>query len=215
MIQCPACGAQNADYSRSCAFCGTKLERPDLSGAAAELRDQLLGMSLNVEDFSTICFALDVDWHRFYDLPDEAGKVEILVRQLEDEGRVDEVARFLRDFRFPTDYPPLPQPPADNLYLIYVYACQNVQSFEALQRLADQVGISDATQLPGAAVPHKIREVLWAARRANALPQVHDWLRTLRPEEPLTRPSIRERRSHVRRSTDADTPRGKRGGHSR
>ncbi|MBN1657616.1 MAG: zinc ribbon domain-containing protein [Anaerolineae bacterium] len=199
MIQCPACGAQNADYARECAFCGTDLERPALTGAAADLRDQLLGMSLGAEDFNTICFALNVDWHRFYDLADEAGKIEILVRQLQDEGRLDEVARFLRDFRFPTSYPPLPQPPADNFYLTYVYACQNVERFDQLQRLAEQVGISDASQLPGLALPHKIREVLWAARRANALPQVHDWLRTLRPEEQLTRPRIRERRSRVRR----------------
>ncbi|HSJ59241.1 MAG TPA: zinc ribbon domain-containing protein [Anaerolineae bacterium] len=210
MIQCPACGAQNADYARECAFCGTDLERPPLKGAAAELRDQLLGMSLGTEDFNTICFALDVDWHHLYDLPDEAGKIEILVRQLEDEGRLDEVARFLRDFRFPTDYPPLPRPPADNLYLTYVYACQNVESFDQLQRLAEQVGISDASQLPGAALPHKIREVLWAARRANALPQVHDWLRTQPPEEQLTRPRIRDRRSRVRRPGDAG-PGGERG----
>jgi hypothetical protein len=59
--------------------------------------------------------------------------------------------------------------------------------------------MNDATQLPGAAVPHKIREAIWVARRANALPQVHDWLRTLKPEQPLRRPNIRERRSRVRR----------------
>jgi hypothetical protein len=201
MIQCPACGAQNADYARECAFCGSDLERPELAGAAAELRDQLLGMSLGAEDLNTICFALNVDWHQFYDLSDEAGKIEILVRKLEDEGRLDEVANFLRDFRFPTSYPPLPQPPTDNLYLTYVYACQNVESLEQLQRLADQIGISDATQLPGLALPHKIREALWAARRANYLPQVHDWLRTLRPEEPLQRPRIRQRRSRASRSS--------------
>jgi hypothetical protein len=199
MIQCPACGAQNADYARECAFCGTDLERPELEGAAAELRDQLLGMSLGVEDFNTICFALNVDWHRFYELTDEAGKVEMLVRQLEDEGRLDEVARFLRDFRFPPAYPPLPRPPADNLYLTYVYACQNVESLDDLQHLADQIGISDATQLPGMALPHKIREALWAARRGNYLPQVQDWLGTLRPEQPLQRPRIRQRRSRASR----------------
>lgn len=210
MIQCPACGAQNPDYARACAYCATDLARPELTGAAAQLRDQFLGMSLGVEDFSTICFALGVDWHRFYDMADEAGKIEILVRQLEDEGRVDEVARFLLDFRFPTSYPPLPRPPADNLYLTYVYACQNVESYADLQRLAEQVGISDATQLPGIALPDKIREVLWAARRANALPQVHDWLRTLRPDEPLTRPRIRERRSRTRRP-GSGTTRGGRG----
>lgn len=134
-----------------------------------------------------------------------------MVRQLQDQGRLDEVARFLRDFRFPTDYPPLPMPPADNLYLTYVYACQNVSSLDQLQKLAEQIGISDATQLPGIAVPHKIREALWAARRANYLPQVHDWLRTLRPDEPLARPRVRERRSRVRRPPGSDTRGGTRG----
>lgn len=211
MIQCPACGAQNPDYARECAYCNTDLARPELAGAAAELRDQLLGMSLGVEDLNTICFALNVDWHQFYDLGDEAGKVEVLVRQLEDEGRLDEVARFLRDFRFPTSYPPLPQPPTDNLYLTYVYACQNVESLHQLQSLADQIGISDATQLPGPALPHKIREALWAAQRGNYLLQVHDWLRTLQPEKPLTRPRIRQRRDRVRRPRDSGARGGKRG----
>jgi hypothetical protein len=206
MIQCPQCGAQNADYARECEFCGTDLARPELAGAAAALRDQLLGMSLGTEDFCTICFALDADWHPFVEMSDEAGKVEMLVRQLEDQGRLDEVARFLRDFRFPQGYPPLPQPPADNLYLTYVYACQNLQSMDQLQELADQVGISDATQLPGAAVPHKIREAMWVARRADALAQVQDWLRTLRPAKPLRRVGTRERRSRIEApssSTDA------------
>lgn len=214
MIQCPTCGGQNADYARECAFCGTDLERPELAGAAAELRDQFLGMSLGAEDLYTICFALDVDWHPFTDLPDEAGKIEILVRQLEDQGRLDEVARFLRDFRFPDSYPPLPQPPADNLYLTYVYACQTVDSLDLLQRLADQVGISDATQLPGQALPHKIREALWAARRAGSLARVQEWLRTLRPQEPLSRPPIRERRARARRPSAA-SPGGKKGGQQR
>ena len=199
MIQCPNCGAQNPNYARECEFCGTDLSRPELTGAAADLRDQLLGMSLGVEDFNTICFALDVDWRPFAAMGDEAGKVEMLVRQLEDQGRMDEVAGFLRDFRFPQGYPPLPSPPTDNLWLTYVYACQNVQSLDQLQTLVEQIGMSDATQLPGAAVPHKIREAIWAARRANALPYVHDWLRTLKPEKPLTRPPIRERRSRVRK----------------
>ncbi|MFN2289615.1 MAG: hypothetical protein ACK2UC_00365 [Anaerolineae bacterium] len=199
MIQCPACGAQNPDYARECAYCSTDLARPELAGAAAELRDQLLGMSLGAEDLNTICFALDVDWHQFQDVRDEAGKVERLVRQLEDAGRLDEVARFLLDFRFPTSYPPLPQPPTDNLYLTYVYTCQNVESLQQLQALGDQIGISDASQLPGQALPHKIREALWAARQGNDLLQVHDWLRTLRPKEPLSRPRIRQRRDRVRR----------------
>jgi hypothetical protein len=199
MIQCPACGAQNADYVRACIYCGTDLERPELAGAAAELRDQLLGMSLGAEDLNTICFALDADWHSLADMSDEAGKIEMLVRQLEDQGRIDEVQRFLSDFRFPQGYPPLPRPPADNLWLTYVYACQNVRKLDQLQRLVEQIGMSDATQLPGVALPHKIREAMWVARRANALPYVHEWLETLQPEEPLKRPRIRGRREQVRR----------------
>jgi hypothetical protein len=210
MIQCPACGAQNPDYARECAYCNTDLARPELTGAAAELRDQLLGMSLGVEDLNTICLALNIDWHQFSDLDDEAGKVEILVRQLADAGRLDEVARFLRDFRFPASYPPLPQPPTDNLYLTYVYACQNVESLDQLQGLASQIGISDATQLPGQALPHKIREALWTAQRGNHLLQVHDWLRTLKPKEPLNRPRIRQRRDRVRRPRDDKRGRGSR-----
>ena len=200
MIQCTNCGAQNADYARECIYCGTDLSRPELTGAAAELHNQFLGMSLGAEDFNTICFALDVDWRQFAEMTDEAGKAEMLVRKLEDEGRVDEVAQFLRDFRFPQAFPPLPEPPADNLWLTYVYACQHVETMDQLQTLADQIGISDASQLPGAAMPHKVREAIWAAKRANALPYVHDWLRTLAPEEQLKRPRIRERRSRVRRS---------------
>ncbi len=201
MIQCPACGAQNPDYARECTYCATALERPELGGAVAALRDQLLGMSLGVEDFSTVCFALDTDWRPFAVMDDEAGRAEMLVRQLDSEGRVEEVARFLRDFRFPQGYPPLPEPPADNLWLTYVYACQNVDSMDQLQSLVDQIGVSDAAQLPGTAVPHKIREAVWVARRANALPYVYDWLRTLRPEAQLRQPGIEERRSRVRRTT--------------
>jgi hypothetical protein len=199
MIQCPSCGAQNTDYARECAWCGTDLSRPELSGQAVELRDLLLGMSLGVQDFNTICFALDVDWHPFTELSDEAGKIEILVRQVEDQGRLDEVIRFLREFRFPQGYPPLPEPPTDNLWLTYVYACQNVESLDQLQSLVDEIGLTDANQLPGDSVPHKVREALWVARRAHALPYVHDWLRTLRPEEARQRTRIRERRSRVRR----------------
>jgi hypothetical protein len=205
MIQCPNCGAQNADYARDCEFCGTDLARAELAGAAAALRDQLLGMSLGAEDFNTICFAMDVDWHPFAEMGDEAGKVEMLVRQLEDQGRLDEVARFVRDFRFPTSFPPLPQPPADNLYLTYVYACQNVHNLDQLQTLVEQIGISDATQLPGVALPHKIREAMWVARRANALLQVHDWLQSLQPDRPLQRPSTRERRSRIERPSSTST----------
>jgi len=197
MIQCPSCGGQNPDYARDCEYCGTDLARPELASEDAKLRDQLLGMSLGVEDFNTICFALDVDWRPFLVLTDEAGRVEMLVRQLADQGRVTEVARFLYDFRFPQSYPPLPGPPADNLWLTYVYACQNVTSMEQFQAMAEQIGISDATQVPGAGVPHKIREVLWVARRANLLSRLHDWLSNLRPQEQLRRPSSRERRSRL------------------
>lgn len=206
MIQCPSCGAQNADYARECAFCSTDLARPELEGEAAELRDLLLGMSLGVEDFNTVCFALDIDWHFLAEMTDEAGKVEMLVRQLEDQGRVDEVQRFLRDFRFPQGYPPLPRPPADNLWLTYVYACQNVTSLDQLQTLVEQIGISDATQLPGATLPHKTREAIWVAKRANALPYVQEWLETLRPEEQLKRPRIRERRRRTSRGSSSGHP---------
>jgi hypothetical protein len=185
MIQCNNCGAQNPDYARECAFCGTALVRPELSPAAAHLRDQLLGMSLGPEDFNTICFALEVDWRSYAAMQDEAGKAEMLARQLETEGRLKEVDRFLRDFRFPQSYPPLPAPPADNLYLAYVFAVQNVLTMDQLQKLVDQIGISDAGQLPGLTVPHKLRDAMWAARRANALPAVLEWLRTLRPAAAL------------------------------
>jgi len=185
MIQCNSCGAQNPDYARECAFCGTALVRPELSPAAAHLRDQLLGMSLGPEDFNTICFALEVEWRSYAAMQDEAGKAEMLARQLETEGRLKEVDRFLRDFRFPQSYPPLPAPPADNLYLAYVFAVQNVQTMDQLQKLVDEIGISDASQLPGSTVPHKLRDAMWAARRANALPAVLEWLRTLRPAAAL------------------------------
>jgi hypothetical protein len=71
VIQSPACGAQNPDYACECASGSTDLARPDLAGAAAELRDQLLGMGLGAKDLNTICFALNVDWHQFYDLRDQ------------------------------------------------------------------------------------------------------------------------------------------------
>jgi hypothetical protein len=200
MIECPNCGAQNASYYRECQFCSTELVRPEISNEAEELRDQLLGMSLGAEDFNTICFALDVDWHSYADMDDEAGKVEMMVRQLDGHGRVGEVQRFLRDFRFPQGYPPLPEPPADNLWLTYVYACQNVENLDQLQTLVEQIGMSDATQLPGTALPHKIREAMWVAKRANALPYVQEWLKTLTPEEGLKRPQIRERRRRSRRT---------------
>jgi len=193
MIQCPGCGAQNPEYARECAYCSSALSRPELSCAAARLRDQLLGMSLGAEDFNTICFALDVDWRPFAEMSDEAGKAEMLVRQLDGQGRVTEVDRFLSDFRFPQGYPPLPKPPADNLWLTYVYACQNVKSMDQLQALVEQIGMSDASQLPGTALPHKVREALWVARRSNALPYVQEWLQTLKPQEALTRPGRRER----------------------
>ena len=206
MIQCPSCGAQNPDYARACAFCDTDLARQELSGEVAALRDQLLGMSLGAEDLNTICFSLDIDWHSLDEASDEAGKVDMLVRQVADQGRTDEVQRFLRDFRFPQSYPPLPSPPADNLWLTYVYACQNVSTIDQLQSLAEKIGMSDATQLPGAAIPHKIREALWLARRANALIYVQEWLETLTPEQELERPRIRQRRSRVRRPRGTSRP---------
>ena len=212
MIQCPSCGAQNPDYARECSYCSADLERPELTGEAASLRDQLLGMSLGAEDFNTICFALDVDWRPFREMSDEAGKAEMLVRQVDDQGRVDEVSHFLRDFRFPQSYPPLPRPPTDNLWLTYVYACQNVRSMDQLQALVEQIGMSDAAQLPGAALPHKIREAIWVARRANALPYVQEWLNTLQPEVGLEQPRIRERRTRTRRSaSQGSSDRNRRG----
>lgn len=192
MIQCPNCGAQNPDYARECAYCATALVRPELSPGAAHLRDQLLGMSLGAEDFNTICFALEVDWRSYAEMEEEAGKAEMLARQMESEGRIKEVDRFLRDFRFPQGYPPLSEPPADNLWLTYVFACQNVKTMDQLQQMVEQIGMSDATQLPGSALPHKIRDALWVARRANALPDVQAWLGTLRPQQGLRRPGYRQ-----------------------
>jgi hypothetical protein len=145
-------------------------------------------------------------------MSDEAGKIEMLVRQLEDQGRLDEVQRFLSDFRFPQGYPPLPRPPADNLWLTYVYACQNVRKLDQLQSLIEQIGMSDATQLPGTALPHKIREAMRVAHRANALLYVQEWLETLQPEAALKRPRIRQRRSRVRRRPSRRGTRDRRGG---
>jgi hypothetical protein len=167
-------------------------------------------MSLGAEDFNTICFALDVDWRPFMAMRDEAGKAEMLVRQLEDQGRVVEVAVFLRDFRFPQSYAPLARPPADNLWMTYVYSCQNVKTMDQLQGLVEQIGITDASQVPGEAVPHKLRELMWVARRGNALPKVQDWLRTLQPEEKLRRPRIRDRRSRALRRDSKPSPRDRR-----
>ena len=200
---CPI-GVDNALLAREI----RKIASQELGIAAKELHEQLLGMSLGVEDFNTICFALDVDWRPFAEMSDEAGKTEMLVRQLEDQGRVDEVTRFVRDFRFPQGYPPLSSPPTDNLWLTYVYACQNVESLDQLQTLVEQIGMTDATQLPGDSVPHKIREAIWVAKRANALPYVHDWLRSLTPEEGLNRPRIRERRRRVHRDAGSSSNEG-------
>ena len=105
----------------------------------------------------------------------------------------------------------MPRPPADNLWLTYVYACQNVKKVDQLQSVVQQIGMSDATQLPGTVLPHKIREAMRVARRANALPYVQEWLETLQPEEALKRPRIRERRRGVRRRAGRHGARDRRG----
>jgi hypothetical protein len=147
-----------------------------------------------VADFSTICFALGIDWHELVREPDEATRVEMVVRMLSEEGRLTEVARFLRDFRFPQSYAPLPRPYPDNLWLTYVYACQNVKSLDQLQGMCESAGLGDARRLPGEAIPHKLREALRIAVQVDKLPYVHEWLQKLAPEEGLRRPDRRRRR---------------------
>jgi hypothetical protein len=193
-MKCPNCGGSNPDYRRTCAYCGTFLERPPLTLEQQELRDQFLSMSLGVEDLSTIGFALGIDWQELEEQRDEADRVEMLVRMLADRGRLDEVAHSLRDFRFPQSYPPLPGPYPDNLWLTYVFACQNITSMAQLQEMCAQAGLGDAETLPGEALPHKIREALRVAQRYDKLTHVHEWLQTLKPKPALQRPRRRRRR---------------------
>ena len=192
-MTCPNCGGHNPEYRRSCVYCGTILDRPSLTPEQVRLRDQFLSMSLGVADFSTICFALNIDWHELVREPDEATRVEMVARMLSDEGRLTEVGRFVRDFRFPQSYAPLPQPYPDNLWLTYVYACQNVTTLEQLQDMCEHAGLGDARRLPGEALPHKIREALRIAVRVDKLPDVHEWLQKLTPEQGLKRPDRRRR----------------------
>jgi hypothetical protein len=159
-----------------------------------QLRDQCLSMSLGAEDLSTIGFALGIDWQELEEERGEADRVEMLVRMLADHGRVDEVAHFLQDFRFPPSYPPLPGPYPDNLWLTYVFAVQNITTMAQLQDMCDHVGLGDAQTLPGDALPHKIREALRLAQRYNRLTHVHEWLGALQPRQALQRPRRRRRR---------------------
>jgi hypothetical protein len=193
-MKCPNCGGSNPDYRRVCAYCGTVLERPPLTTEQEALRDQFLSMSLGVEDLSTIGFALGIDWQELEEQRDEADRVEMLVRMLADRGRLDEVTHSLRDFRFPQSYPPLPGPYPDNLWLTYVFACQNVTSMAQLEEMCTQAGLGDAQTLPGEALPHKIREALRVAQRYDKLTRVHEWLQTLKPKQGLQRPRQRRRR---------------------
>jgi len=165
-----------------------------MSPEQEQLRDQFLSMSLGSEDLATICFSLGIDGEELEEEQAEADRVEMLVRMLADRGRVDEVTHSLDDFRFPQSYPPLPGPYPDNLWLSYVFACQNVTTMAQLQEMCDRAGIGDAQTLPGEALPHKIREAFRVARRHDKLTQVHEWLGTLKPQQGLQRPRRRRRR---------------------
>jgi hypothetical protein len=193
-MKCPNCGGHNPDYRRVCEYCSAILERPPLAPEQEQLRDQFLSMSLGSEDLFTICFALGLDWRDMEQEESEADQVEMLVRMLADLGRVDEVAHFLRDFRFPQNYPPLPGPYPDNLWLTYVFACQNIRTMDQLQEMCDHAGLGDAHALPGEALPHKIRAAFRVAQRHDKVTQVHEWLQTLKPEQGLQRPRRRRRR---------------------
>jgi hypothetical protein len=193
-MKCPSCGGHNPDYRRKCEYCAAILERPLLTADQVKLRDQFLSMSLGAQDLSTIAFALNIDWHEMEEEEREADKVEMLVRMLADEGRVDEVAHSLRDFKFPQSYPPLPAPYPDNPYLTYVFAVQNITAMAQLEEMCDRAGIGEAQTLSGDTLPHKIREALRLASRYNKLTYVHEWLRGLKPQEGLKRPDRRRRR---------------------
>lgn len=195
-MTCPNCGGHNPAYRQTCVYCGTILDRPPLNPDEAEVRDLFLSMSLGVADFSTLCFALGIDWHELVQEPDEATRVEMVTRRLSNDGRLNEVEGLLRDFRFPQSYPPLPKPYPDNLWLTYVFACQNVTTLDQLQALCEHAGLGDARPLPGEALPHKIREALRIAVAVDRLPKVHEWLERLTPEQGLRR---RDRRRRNRR----------------
>ena len=193
-MKCPNCGGSNPDYRRKCQYCDTFLERPPLTPEQQALHSQLLSMSLGVEDLSTIGFSLGIDWQELEEQRDEADRVEMMTRMLADRGRIDEVGHFLRDFRFPQSYPPLPPPYPDNLWLTYVFATQNVTSMAQLEEMCTHAGIGEAQTLHGEALPHKIREALRVAQRHDKLPQVHEWLQQLKPKQGLQRPRRRRQR---------------------
>ena len=193
-MTCPNCGGHNPEYRRVCEYCGTFLKRPPLTPEEEKLRHQLLSMSLGVEDLSTICFSLGIYWHELEHEPDEATRVEMMVRMLADEGRLEEVGHFLRDFRFPQSYAPLVSPYPDNLWLTYVFACQSVTTMAQLQEMCDYAGLGEASSLPGEALPHRIREAIRTAHRYDKLPLVHEWLQTLKPKQGLQRPRRRRHR---------------------
>ena len=193
-MKCPNCGGHNPDYRRTCEYCAAVLDRPPMTAEQETLRDQFLTMSLGVEDLSTIGFALNINWQELEEQRDEADRVEMLVRMLADRGRLDEVAHSLHDFKFPQSYAPLPGPYPDNLWLTYVFACQNISSMAQLEEMCAQAGLGDAETLPGEALPHKIREALRVAQRLDKLTAVHEWLQTLKPKQGLQRPRHRRRR---------------------
>jgi hypothetical protein len=182
-MKCPNCGGHNPDYRRKCEYCSAVLERPPLDSEQERLRDQLLSMSLSVEDLFTM-----------EEEQDEAEKAEMMARMLASEGRLSEVSLALSDFKFPTSYAPLPGPYPDNLYLTYVFAVQNITSLTQLQALCDQLDLGNAETLPGEALPHKIREALRLSKQYNRLTRVHEWLQALKPKEGLKRPDRRRRR---------------------
>jgi hypothetical protein len=193
-MKCPNCGGHNPDYRRKCEYCNAVLDRPPLGPDQENLRDQLLSMSLSTDDLFTLAFGLGIDWYEMEQEQSEAEKAEMMARMLASEGRVGEVSRSLGDFKFPTNYPPLPSPYPDNVYLTYVFAVQNITSLAQLQELCDQLDLGNAETLPGTALPHKIREALRLAKQYNRLTRAHEWLQTLKPKEGLKRPDRRRRR---------------------
>jgi len=193
-MKCPNCGGQNPNYRRKCQYCGTYLDRPALSSAVESLRNQLLAMSLSSEDLYTVCFALGIDWHELEQDLDEAGLTDMLARMLDNHGRIDEASHFLHDFRFPQGYPPLATPYADNVWLTYVFACQNVTTAEQLAKLCEEAELGDAHNLPGQSLPHKLREVFRVAQRHDRMVPVYEWLAKLEPQQGLQRSRRRRQR---------------------